>query len=112
MTKDFTVELTKSKKLLEVNNCMCHNYYYLFYGRIYNKNKTRFRRFKFVTITDAEDVFEYYEKDFLTNKEIKNYIDEYAWTTCDSQAYYLIKSYDDCQEFYDWCNETIDKYNR
>ena len=45
------------------------------------------------------------------SSEIKNCIDEYAWAICDFQAY-LIKSYDDCQEFYNWCNETIDKYNR
>ena len=33
---------------LEVNNSMCHNYYYVQYGRIYNADKKRFRRFKFV----------------------------------------------------------------
>ena len=46
--KDFTIELTTKKKILEVNNSMCHNFYYLQHGRIYNADKTRLRRFKFV----------------------------------------------------------------
>jgi hypothetical protein len=29
-------EITKKQKILEINNDMCHNYYYLIYGRIYN----------------------------------------------------------------------------
>ena len=109
--KDFTVEFTKLEKLLEVNNSMCHNYYYLQYGRIYNKDKTQFRRFKFVEWADIEDICDYYEKDFVTNEEIKRCMGEYAWATCESQEG-LIKSFDDCQAFYDWCNETIERYNR
>jgi hypothetical protein len=109
--KDFTIELTKLEKLLEVNNSMCHNYYYLQYGRIYNADKTQFRRFKFVEWSDIESICDYYEKDFVTKEEIRRCMGEYAWVTCESQADYLIKSFDDCQAFYDWCNETINKYN-
>lgn len=110
--KDFTIELTKLEKLLEVNNSMCHNYYYLQHGRIYNEDKTKFRRFKFVFWTDIDSICEYYEKDFVTNDEIKRYIDECSWLTGEDAACHLIKSFDDCQMFYDWCNDTIKKYNR
>ena len=41
-------EITKKQKLYEINNEKCHNYYYLIYGKIYNENKTRYRKFKFV----------------------------------------------------------------
>ena len=109
--KDFTVELTKLEKLLEVNNDMCHNYYYLQYGRIYNKDKTQFRRFKFVEWADINDICDYLDKDFVTDKDIRFVMGDYAWGTCDSQEY-LIKSFDDCQAFFDWCNETIERFNR
>ena len=50
--KNFTTELTTHKKILETNNSMCHNYYYLQYGRIYNADKTKFRRFKLLAQND------------------------------------------------------------
>ena len=109
--KDFAVELTKRKKLLEVNNSMCHNYYYLQYGRIYNSDKSRFRRFKFVFWFDIFDVMEYFEKDSVTKRELAEYANEIGWNTCDSYKG-LIKSFDDCQAFYDWCNETITNFNK
>ena len=49
-------EITKTKKLLETNNEMAHNYYYLIYGRIYNEEKTRMRKFKFVEWFDIFDL--------------------------------------------------------
>lgn len=110
--KDFTIELTRLEKIWEVDTSMCHNYYYLQHGRIYNADKTEFRRFKFVVWNDIENICEYYDKYFVTNEEIKRYMGEYAWETCDVEADYLIKSYDDCQAFYDWCNETIKEFNR
>jgi hypothetical protein len=109
--KDFTVELTTHKKLLEVNNSMCHNFYYLQYGRIYNADKTSFRRFKFVLWFDIFDVMEYFEKDVVTKKEIAEFANEVAWSM--SETYKGgIKSFDDCQEFYDFCNKTINDFNK
>lgn len=106
-------EITKKQKLLEVNNDMCHNYYYLIYGRIYNENKTRYRKFKFVEWFDIFDMQEYYEKDFITNTEIKAYvnnlIDSIGCSYIDD-----IKNYNDekgLKEFYNYCNETIKNYN-
>lgn len=106
-------EITKKQKLLEVNNDMCHNYYYLIYGKIYNENKTRYRKFKFVEWFDIFDMQEYYEKDFITNTEIKTYvnnlIDSIGCSYIDD-----IKNYNDekgLKEFYNYCNETIKNYN-
>ena len=97
-------EITKKQKLLEVNNDMCHNYYYLIYGRIYNENKTRYRKFKFVEWFDIFDMQEYYEKDFITNTEIKAYvnnlIDSIGCSYIDD-----IKNYNDekgLKEFYNY----------
>lgn len=108
--KDFTVELTKREKLLEVNNDMCHNFYYLQYGRIYNANKTSFKRFKFVEWFDIFDVMEYFDKESVTQKEINEYINIITWDTVYTFRD-LIKSFDDCSQFYDMCIETIKEYN-
>ena len=109
--KDFTIEFTRHEKILEVNNSMCHNYYYLQYGRIYNAEHRRFRKFKFVVWFDIFDVCEHFDKDSITKEEIAECASEFAWASCESQSD-LIKSYDDCRAFYDWCNETIKDYNR
>lgn len=109
--KDFTVELTTRKKLLEVNNEMCHNFYYLQHGRIYNADKSRLRRFKFVLWFDIFDVMEYFEKEVVRKQDIDEFANEIAW--CFSETFQnVIKSFDDCQEFYDLCNKTIEDYNK
>ena len=102
-------EITKKEKIKEVNNDMCHNYYYLIHGRIYNEGKTRMRKFKYVVWFDIFDVQEYFDKDLITKEDIKDYLN-------DMENVYLvnIKSYNDekgLKEFYAYCNETIKKYN-
>lgn len=109
--KDFTVEFTKLEKIFEVNNDMCHNYYYMQYGRIYNADKTQFRRFKFVFWFDIFDVMEYFEQDSVSNQDIAEFSKEIAWSMFETYKC-GIKSFDDCQAFYDWCNETIDDFNK
>ena len=109
--KDFSIELTKLEKCLEVNNSMCHNYYYVQYGRIYNADITRFRRFKFVVWFDIFDVMEYFDLDTVNKQYIAGYAREIAWCAFETHQG-GIKSYNDCQAFVDWCNETIKDYNR
>ena len=102
-------EITKTKKLLEVNNSMCHNYYYLIYGRMINEEKTRMRKFKYVLWFDIFDLQEYYEKDFITKQDIKNYVNELS---CSPLEY--INDFNDeknIKDFYKYCNETIQHYN-
>ena len=103
-------EITKVNKIYEVNNCVCHNYYYIYYGRIYNENRTRYRKFKFIEWFDIFDVEEYFEKDYITNKDIK----EYANVLTDNSYLTSIHDYNDkenLKKFYDYCNDTIRNYN-
>ena len=103
-------KITKKLKKLEINNDKCHNYYYLIYGRIYNENKTRCRKFKFVEWFDVFDVQEYFNyKDFITKKDIEEYRDILEIPYISS-----IKNYNDekgLKEFYNYCKETIENYN-
>ena len=104
------IKITKRTKLLEINNDMCHNFYYVQYGRIYNENDTLYRQFKFVVWFDIFDVMEYFEKEIVTKREITEYMNEIGWNTCETHKN-LIKSFDDCGAFFDWCNKTIADYN-
>lgn len=107
-------EITKKQKILEINNETCHNYYYLFYGRIYNENRTRCRKFKYVEWFDIFDLQEYFEKDIITRNDIniyvQNLIDNMGSSyICDIKNYYDEKG---LQAFYNYCNESINNYNK
>lgn len=109
--KDFDITITKRKLLYEQCNDMCHNYYYVVYGKIFNQPKPdeqrRFRRFKFVMWIDVFELQEYYEnKEYITKEDRLEYLDVLAFGTMG-----LIKSYNDCKEFYNECNRTIKDYN-
>lgn len=103
-------EYTKINKILEVNNDMVHNFYYIYYGKIYNEDKTRYRRFRYVEWFDIFDLQEYYEKDYITKDDIRNYA-----LTLENGCLLAIKNYNDkkhLKDFYNYCNDTIKNYNR
>ena len=101
------IKITKREKLKEVNNEMCHNYYYLIHGRIINDDDTMYKKFKFVLWFDAFDIQEFYEIDSYTKADITNYINELIYSYTE-----LINSYDDTSYFYQICNESIENYNK
>ena len=103
-------EITKKSKIYETNDCYVHNYYYLIYGRMLNEEKTRQRKFKYIEWFDIFDVMEYFDKDIVTDNDIKEYINILTENT------YLenIKDFNDTkniEKFYEFCNETINDYN-
>ena len=104
-------KITKTQKIKEVNCDMCHNYYFLIHGRIYNEGKTRYRKFKYVVWFDIFDV-----QDFFEDKEIIKYDDVLEYLGNLEVPYlYNIKDYNDekgLKNFYEYCNETIENYNK
>ena len=107
MNNDYEVKITKTNKLLEVNNDMVHNFYYLVYGRIINESKTKYKKFRFVLFYDVFDLQEYWEDVVITKDMEKEYRDALIFNMVDT-----IKSYDDTKDFYDLCNNTIKNYNK
>lgn len=101
------IKITKKEKLQEINNSMVHNFYYLVHGRIINDEKTRYKKFKFVLFFDAFDIQEYFEKDYYTKDDIKEYvnalIDGYTG---------IIPDYNKTSGFFQVCNDTIERYNK
>ena len=104
-------EITKQQKILEINNDMCHNYYFLIHGRIYNEGKTRMRKFKYVQWFDIFDVQDFFEdKEWITQEDVREYLNN-----LEVPYLYNIKDYNDekgLKEFYEYCNKTIEDYNR
>lgn len=93
------IKITKRQKLYEQHNDMISNYYYLVYGKIFNDNNTKYKKFKFVIHFDGYDLaeLEMNKEDYL-GLSINNMIEE-------------IVSYENTKRFYELCNKSINDYN-
>lgn len=100
------IKITKRTLIDRRANSMENNWYYLIQGRIYNDTCTKFKRFKFVVFFDGEDLWDYFGKDYISNEDIKEYLN-----ACIEGYTVLIGGYDDTDNFYNVCRETIDKFN-
>ena len=112
MNNDYNVKITKTSKLLEVNNDMVHNFYYLVHGRIINENRTKYKKFRFVLFYDVFDLQEYWENDDNENIKITKDMEKEYRDVLIFNMVSTIKSYDDTKDFYELCNDTIKDYNR
>lgn len=115
------IKITKRQKLLEINNEMCHNFYYLVYGRFISDDKTTYRKFKFVIWFDIFDVDEYFNyvdfddgSEWIDRPITKDMIDEYCkeiiWSTVSMVSDY--NNENQLQYFYEVCNDSITRYNQ
>ena len=108
MGANFEIKITKSKLVYEPNNDMVHNFYFLVNFRIINPQTRAFFRLRMIEWFDINDACEYYDKERVTDKEIKELANEYAYYSIDSH----INDYYERTELYKFCNETINSYNR
>lgn len=97
------IELTKKLLISRVNNSMTSYRKYLVYFNAYISDYKYMKLKKIITIFD-DDIFEYYEKDHLTQKEIK---------TCINDLIYCDINYidNDVFETREICNKSIINYN-
>lgn len=111
-------KITKRTKLLEINNEMCHNFYYGIWGRFYNEDETRYRKFRFVVFFDIFDIDEYFnyddendewiEVETITDEQFDEYID-----VCTDCFLSMVDDYNNekqLQNFYEACNDSIIRY--
>ena len=117
------IKITRREKLYEQNNDMVHNWYFLIKGRIINDECTKMKKFRFVVWFDVWDLLEWLGNDSYaeqhdnkalewmdftyTQEDIRNYLDELIFC-CFTDS---VKSYEDCAEFYELCNTSIERYN-
>lgn len=97
------IELTKKLLITRVNNSMTSYRKYLVYFNAYVSNDKYMRLKKIITIFD-DDIFEYYEKDHLTQKEITRAINDLIYCDID----YINNDVFETREI---CNKSIIKYN-
>lgn len=97
------IELTKKLLITRVNNSMTSYRKYLVYFNAYVSEYKYMKLKKIITIFD-DDIFEYYEKDHLTQKEIKTCINDLIYCDID----YINN---DVFEIKEICNKSIIEYN-
>ena len=97
------IVLTKKILITRVNNSMTSYRKYLVYFNAYVSEYKYMKLKKIITIFD-DDIFEYYEKDHLTQKEI---------TRCINDLIYCNINYinNDVFETREICNKSIIEYN-
>lgn len=99
------IKITRRQFLKAIGNEWCdHINFWLIHGRIYSDDGTRYRKFKFVAEVnfscdgwDEENDRAYTESEILEDI-IFSYVD-------------TIHGYDDCKDFFDLCNASIDRWN-
>lgn len=97
------IELTKKLLISRVNNSMTSYRKYLVYFNAYVSNDKYMKLKKIITIFD-DDIFEYYEKDHLTQKEITTAINDLIYCNID----YISNDVFETREI---CNKSIIEYN-
>lgn len=97
------IELTKKLLITRVNNSMTSYRKYLVYFNAYVSEYKYMKLKKIITIFD-DDIFEYYEKDHLTQKEITTAIIELIYWDID----YINMNVFETREI---CNKSIIEYN-
>ena len=97
------IELTKKLLITRVNNSMTSYRKYLVYFNAYVSEYKYMKLKKIITIFD-DDIFEYYEKDHLTQKEITTAINDLIY--CDIN--YINNDVFETREI---CNKSIIEYN-
>lgn len=103
--------ITKKRLIREVNNDMCHNWYYEYRYRVY-ADDTHYYKGNFVLWFDAEEVCAFYGKDSVTKKEIAQYADEIGYTFLDNAPTGKKVNADTMRVFRAACNKTIEDYNK
>lgn len=103
-------QITKMRLIREVNNCMCHNFYYEVRFRVYT-SATHYYKGNFVVWFDTEELAEHYEgKKRITKKDIRNYAEETAWAFLGMAPDRNVNA-DTMRPFYADCRRTINDYN-
>lgn len=100
-------EITKRIKLKEVNNDMTHNYYYLIMGKMYNEYRNRYRNFRYAAWFDIFDLQEYFEKDIINKKDIREYLEMILDNVISSISGIDYNNDDTIEKFYNICDNSI-----
>ena len=99
-----TLKITKKTLLKEVRNDMVSGFYHLINFRIYNEDKTRYRKGRYVLWTEYFDILEFYNLESFTKENLENYLNEISYLVVEP----MVNNVDGLMK---WCNQTINLYN-
>lgn len=99
------IKITRKQKLFNVGNEWCdYVNYWLINGRIYNDDHTMYRKFKFVADCNFScDGYDPKTGEIRTESEL---LEDLIFSYTDT-----IRSFDNCTDFYDLCNQSIMSFN-
>lgn len=100
------IKITRRQNIYEVHNgTVGDQYYYLVHGKIYNDEYSKLKRFKFVVWFDGNDLWDFFGENYTADR-ILEYVNGliHSYTS-------LIVDFDNCDEFYEACNKSIEHYN-
>ncbi len=100
--------ITKIRMIREVNNCMCHNFYFEIKWRVY-AGELAYYRGNFVVWFDTDDLYDFYEKDTFSKADVKGYAEELAG--CFLSDAPLNPTAETMRPFFAKCRESIEHYN-
>lgn len=100
---NFSIKITK-KTLIKKG--MFNYKFFLINGRIYNLLKTHYKRFRCIISFDENDLYDYFEKERITLNEKQEFMQELICVNT-----FLINAYDDTDEFYASCRESLINFN-
>ena len=102
------IKITKKSLLFSVSNSMYSADYWLINGRIYNDEKTRYYKFKFILFIDP--VNDLYDTETETFLDYNEFLNDLIFSFCDEMG----NDYNNINKinsFIDKCNETLEKWN-
>lgn len=116
--KDCTLEVSKRELLNQQYNSMVANNWCKINFKLFNKDRSRVRKFFLIVMVDAEDLYEYYRDEDLpaeenenrpfSKKDILDYAAELAYDTVEG----YIKDYYNYPGLQEVIKDSIDKYNQ
>lgn len=106
------IEIIKTELLENGFNSMeGHYWFYLYRFRLYNRDKSKCCEYAYIISFCGEDFDEYRydeEEDVYYDSNPEDYADDLSYGFTESYKF----SYENHEEFFAACKETIDKYNR
>lgn len=102
------IKITKKEILQEMNNEMCAFKKYLVHFKLLDATRKFYKTGKFVQVIEHNEIFEYADKDFLTEQQQNKTTNEILIDIISNYC----ENFEDTKELQKFCNDTIKEYNK
>lgn len=102
------IKITKKEILQEMDNEMCTFKEYLVHFKLLDDTRKFYKKGKFVQAIEHNEIFEYADKDYLTEQQQNKITNEILIDIISSYC----ENFEDTKELAKFCNDTIKEYNQ